>query len=1155
MVGAGFSRFALRPSEQTPEPPLWSEFRNAMAEKLYPGGGAPSDPLRLAEEYRAGLGQHALEELITALVTDERWEPGDEHKQLLDLPWTDVLTTNWDTLLERTQVSNPSQCYSVVRTLQDISKCRAPRIVKLHGTLPSNRPFIFAEEDYRTYPARFAPFVNLAQQVLLENELCLVGFSGDDPNFLQWIGWVRDHLKDHARPIRLVGVLRLSSGRREMLKNYNITPIDLTPLVSSLHASEQHSEANRLFLKFLSSRQPKPLHVWERLQRRSSSEDKGKNADDKAAHYTDIWKKDRTNYPGWLVAPLDSQQEIRIDVQEDFVWRDFNFREIKDEKLKCRYFYEISWLKKRALLPFDAEFDEQLRTSWQAVGQKELNVAEQIDLLVLALSEARLRFDDEAFQYWKREIETHHPTKCEAELQYNLALYAKANLAFEQALEYVDKIKSTAPLWLLRKAMVLSRTSRESEAKALIQRAFAEIRSQRVKDPRSIHLLSLEAWAAYLLRGLRWDEADSFDWPKEYATKDCDPYDLLRDVERRLYKDKLKDSNAAKEKTPNFDPGHATYHSGKGWVNPSWRENSLNIFFRVSEVSGIPTSLNSTSFLTSNFSDFIQLTTEFSSNLKRHFLFWGISAKDEALDKVFNRIEVANTDISVVRELIAKLRIGIDHEINTLRRGTAGGRHERHEYTLKFFLEVYSRLVIRLTSDEAKSTFEWAVSILRYEDIQRKWQFGSALGHLLKRSYSAVAKSERTDFAKLLIAEPIAKSPILGRAQDWPELSHYIGTSALKGITKLDGFEDAFSQWLKLASGDDGEARNRALYRLMSVESTDELTAQQIEQLDAAMWSKIDEKQNWPKDHNFFRFAIVNLKPSDGLRCEKFRETVVLPIIEGHLSDELIQDVSGALQRKFECVSESERLQIAQVLIEWVRPVYESTEASQLFGNDNLQLGQLITRTLAHSILPFFEPGQLTTDLKQLWRSALLEGWNPSLIATAYQYFRLVDADDQDIQVTLRKALLSRDDDRKGAACFAAGRILNDDQFKSSPLRDTIASEVLAACEVGGNDSASQVLWAAREGVLNDCYSLAECEALSNSMQVMESFYSYSRWNPEREDTHEMTLVRVALVRLAKAILDKGMATEFVENFVNSIQDDAMPEVRFALSSIELEDD
>ena len=45
---------------------------------------------------------------------------------------------------------------------------RQPRIVKLHGSFPADFPLIVTEEDYRTYPKTFAPFVNTVQQAMME---------------------------------------------------------------------------------------------------------------------------------------------------------------------------------------------------------------------------------------------------------------------------------------------------------------------------------------------------------------------------------------------------------------------------------------------------------------------------------------------------------------------------------------------------------------------------------------------------------------------------------------------------------------------------------------------------------------------------------------------------------------------------------------------------------------------------------------------------------------------------------------------------------------------------------------------------------------------------------------------------------------------------
>ena len=88
----------------------------------------------------------------------------------------DVFTTNYDTLLERAQVGVVDRKYDVVPTASDIVGRMKPRIVKLHGSFPSHRPFIITEEDYRTYPKRFAPFVNMVQQSIMENVFCLIGF-------------------------------------------------------------------------------------------------------------------------------------------------------------------------------------------------------------------------------------------------------------------------------------------------------------------------------------------------------------------------------------------------------------------------------------------------------------------------------------------------------------------------------------------------------------------------------------------------------------------------------------------------------------------------------------------------------------------------------------------------------------------------------------------------------------------------------------------------------------------------------------------------------------------------------------------------------------------------------------------------------------------
>ena len=67
----------------------------------------------------------------------------------MELLWIDVLTTNWDTLLERPEPETPDLIYGCVQTIKDIAYQSRPRIVKLHGSLPSQKPFIFTEDEFR----------------------------------------------------------------------------------------------------------------------------------------------------------------------------------------------------------------------------------------------------------------------------------------------------------------------------------------------------------------------------------------------------------------------------------------------------------------------------------------------------------------------------------------------------------------------------------------------------------------------------------------------------------------------------------------------------------------------------------------------------------------------------------------------------------------------------------------------------------------------------------------------------------------------------------------------------------------------------------------------------------------------------------------------
>ena len=278
MVGSGFSRNSQKIRFDVRDIPLWGDIAKEIFDGLYPkypmmdrqnrGQTAPSidNVLRLAQEYKTAFGSSDLYQLLDHLIRDSEYLPGDLHSRLLRLPWRDVFTTNWDTLLERASSHIVERPYRVVQSTKQLPMVSQPRIIKLHGSFPSLFPLIVTEEDYRTYPAMFAPFVNTVQQAMMETVFCLIGFSGDDPNFLNWSGWVRDNLGEAAPKIYLAGYLDLSPHRRRMLEDRGVIPIDLAnhPKAQCWPPYSLHQYATEWLLHSLEPSLPYDETTWPR---------------------------------------------------------------------------------------------------------------------------------------------------------------------------------------------------------------------------------------------------------------------------------------------------------------------------------------------------------------------------------------------------------------------------------------------------------------------------------------------------------------------------------------------------------------------------------------------------------------------------------------------------------------------------------------------------------------------------------------------------------------------------------------------------------------------------------------------------------------------------------------------------------------------------
>lgn len=249
-VGAGFSKNAISLDDYQ-NSLSWEELSEKMYEEIYPTPKEKEDieawnkekikktsgtnVLKLAEEYKSLFGRNELDKFIEKNINDDIFIPGKIHKELLKLNWNDVFTTNYDTLLEQTiDQIQINKNYRIITNQNDLPGSTHPRIIKLHGTIGSSKPYIICEEDYRTYPINYAPFVNTVKQSMLETKLLLIGFSCNDPNFLNWIGWIRDNMGDNCQSIYLCGFFsNMSISERKLLESKKINIINIQNLADS----------------------------------------------------------------------------------------------------------------------------------------------------------------------------------------------------------------------------------------------------------------------------------------------------------------------------------------------------------------------------------------------------------------------------------------------------------------------------------------------------------------------------------------------------------------------------------------------------------------------------------------------------------------------------------------------------------------------------------------------------------------------------------------------------------------------------------------------------------------------------------------------------------------------------------------------------------
>jgi hypothetical protein len=920
MVGAGFSLNSELIRSTARPPLLWGDLAAAMEAKVR--GVRVEDlradrprmsALRIASEFQHVFGRNALDEFLRDTLDDANLLPGALHRQLLALPWSDVFTTNYDRLLERACSSVVDRKYDVVFGHEDIPGTLKPRIVKLHGSFSSNRPFIITEEDYRTYPHEFAPFVNMVQQSIMENAFCLLGFSGEDPNFIEWTGWVRDNFGASTPPIYLVGALDLSEWQRDVLSKRGVTAVDLGPLFPGASWPDptiRHRGALEWFLQSLQNGAPPDPNDWPvefapparmssggvpapippdvTLSPRAREAFLGGLTTEHMERLRSLWESDRRRYPGWLTCPPDNRERLWLETQHVL---GIPLHALSEQPSpQCLLFLsELAWRLSRLeappyepiqtlisnvlgkVNPFPAQLKIEAALTpqadpalpWQRLAASWREVAE------FALVWAR-RDDDAAefgkYSEWLAGIAQAFP-------------HVTPFLAWQRSLQHLCRFDISAlqreldgwsptpdlPLWEVRRGALLAEVGETREAQAVLARALDTIRTRLGSAGQDRELLSYEGWAMALLRAasmqLNVGPVDLRTYTRRWARLEryrASPWDDFESLRESLRD--IPPKRASFEVRKEFDPGSYTSSSQFGSGDPKLKAfQALGILER----GGAPFRVGTDN----TFGGLAQLA---GVQLVDVAPLWALSAivRSDAVDKadrVLSRPRVMAFPADEASRVIAYALEGLEQALPRL--DAEDGRVDRPSLARRLVdnvSELLSRLTLRMSEPDRARAFRLACNGLLSKGLRRNLSLWKPVGHLLTRTLEVMNDGEFAAVLPALLGLPLPGegtfAPLGAVEQAWPEpfaaLDERAGLALgpCPRVDELIGFIRDGNKALRM----------RACLRLSWLDGAG-LLGSYREPFAAALWARTDPVTKLPSDTPFFRSAFLNLPTPQGL--------------------------------------------------------------------------------------------------------------------------------------------------------------------------------------------------------------------------------------------------------------------------------------------------
>ena len=914
MVGAGFSMNAQCDGRSSKKFPSWSDLGDCFYKKVH--GSAPSedkkcylDVLKLAEEVEATFGRKEVNNLLEAEIPNKETAPSELHTKLMNLPWSDVFTTNYDTLLERAaeQSLTENRKYDIITEKTDIPSSTKPRIVKLHGCFQSHKSYIITRDDYRKYPTQNAAFVNLVRQSFMENVVCLIGFSGNDPNFLEWIGWVRDNLEEYALKIYFIG-FSITSSEEKWMNSRNITPINISTMHTEIDdktnqinkinttskTKDYHYESISNFLKNIQVKLDKKrdkendngtkINIPQYpLEKPEFHIDDKKDLPNQFKEIIDIWKQTREEYPNWLILPKENRDKL-YELTHIYCIKKINNLETE---LALTFLYEFNWRIEKCLFPILNEWIQYYETAvskynpFPKIFQIEnANTPQENDginwesitsyWIELQLSMLRYYREENIIDKWNKlaakidSIKKKLSAELLARYCYERCLYFMFVLDISSVRkELANWPTNTAlPYWEAKRAGLMAELGNTEEAEKILETSLYEVRNRlKLKHINNDYLLiSQESYILQLLQYVKralylFHNSEKLEETKEYSERwntltqyKCDPWGELKTFEYLLntnYENKNKYDTKY-----NFEIGSKsrTFYLNN---SPTYTMDAYS-FLRYIEETGIPLKMPNITFGDKSAKRAIICISDYSPNWA--FISFIRSGNKETIKDIWNRRSLAFYSQKRCDELV---HFYLKALRNTELERQKGDIYYRENFAISLSTllpEALSRLCVKCSFEVKKELLLFIREL--YVSYSTSKSTYTGIYKLVQKLITSFSTEEQYSLISDLLEFPILL--------DSDEIDPFIDPLCLLNIDKIPQNNskniDVNKRIEKLLSylTHNATTKEIALTSLDVLHRLNLLTNAQEQEFGTALWSKLDDN-GFPINTNFYKFYFLKL--------------------------------------------------------------------------------------------------------------------------------------------------------------------------------------------------------------------------------------------------------------------------------------------------------